>query len=57
MLRQRDPSNAQLLLDLGAFVDPRDSHGNTPLGTAVFNSKGRGVLENASLNTSPVKKP
>jgi uncharacterized protein len=35
---------ARLLLDSGASVDPRDANGNTPLSTAVFNSRGRGEL-------------
>ena len=35
---------AQILLDRGADVDPVNKHGNTPLWTAVFNSKGRGEL-------------
>jgi len=26
------------------LVDPQDSHGNTPLSTAVFNSRGNGEL-------------
>jgi ankyrin repeat protein len=32
------------LLDAGAEVDVEDSFGNTPLGRAVFNSKGRGEM-------------
>jgi len=35
---------AKLLLEASAEVDPTDSHGNTPLSTAVFNSKGYGEL-------------
>jgi ankyrin repeat protein len=35
---------AKLLLDVGAPIDPRDAHGNTPLSTAVFNSRGDGNL-------------
>ncbi len=30
------------LLEAGAAVDPRDAHGNTPLGKAVFHSRGNG---------------
>jgi len=33
---------AAILLHAGALVDARDSHGNTPLGNAVFNSRGVG---------------
>ena len=35
---------AKLLLEAGAEVDPMDSHGNTPLSTAVFNYRGNGEL-------------
>lgn len=35
---------AQILLDRGADVDPVNKYGNSPLWTAVFNSKGRGEL-------------
>jgi hypothetical protein len=35
---------ASLLLDGGARVDKPNSYGNTPLFTAVFNSRGRGEL-------------
>jgi ankyrin repeat protein len=35
---------ARLLLDSGAEVDAANVHGNTPLFTAVFNSRGRGEL-------------
>jgi ankyrin repeat protein len=35
---------ARLLLDRGAAVDPTNRFGNTPLWTAVFNSKGDGDL-------------
>jgi ankyrin repeat protein len=31
---------AAILLQAGASVDARDSHGNTPLWRAVFNSRG-----------------
>jgi len=33
-----------MLLDAGAPVDARDRHGNTPLSTAVFNSRGDGEV-------------
>src|SRR5262249_50790103 len=33
-----------LLLNAGASVDARDAHGNTPLFTAVFNSRGYGEV-------------
>jgi ankyrin repeat protein len=39
-----DEDIARLLLDSGASVDLKDSNGNTPLSTAVFNSRGRGEL-------------
>jgi ankyrin repeat protein len=35
---------ADLLLQHGAYVDATNCHGNTPLWTAVFNSKGRGEM-------------
>jgi ankyrin repeat protein len=35
---------ATLLLDQGADVDSEDSSGNTPLSTAVFNSRGEGDM-------------
>ena len=35
---------AKLLLEHGARVDSQDSHGNTPLSTAVFDSRGRGEM-------------
>jgi ankyrin repeat protein len=35
---------ARLLLDHGAEVDPQNVHGNTPLFTAVFNSRGDGSV-------------
>lgn len=35
---------AQLLIAAGAEIDAADLHGNTPLWTAVFTSKGEGVL-------------
>jgi uncharacterized protein len=35
---------ASQLLSAGAEVDPPESHGNTPLSKAVFNSKGDGKL-------------
>lgn len=34
----------ELLVKAGAKVDPRDVHGNTPLSTAVFNSRGKGEV-------------
>jgi len=34
----------RLLLEAGADVDPQDRHGNTPLGRAVFSSRGEGAL-------------
>ncbi|HEU0186264.1 MAG TPA: ankyrin repeat domain-containing protein [Gallionellaceae bacterium] len=34
----------ELLIAAGAAVDAVDQHGNTPLWTAVFTSKGNGVL-------------
>ncbi len=36
------PELATLLIGHGAMVDAEDIHGNTPLGRAVFESKGRG---------------
>jgi hypothetical protein len=36
------PSLARMLLDHGAFVDAKDTHGNTPLARAVFASRNRG---------------
>jgi ankyrin repeat protein len=35
---------ARLLLQRGADVDKTNVHGNTPLFTAVFNSRGRGEM-------------
>ena len=35
---------AEILLAAGAQVDAANSYGNTPLATAVFNSRGRGEL-------------
>lgn len=35
---------AQVLLDAGAEIDAQNVHGNTPLGEAVFGSKGRGEM-------------
>jgi ankyrin repeat protein len=35
---------AELLLENGARVDSQDSHGNTPLFRAVFDSQGRGEM-------------
>ena len=35
---------AEILLAAGAQVDAANSYGNTPLSTAVFNSRGRGEL-------------
>jgi uncharacterized protein len=35
---------AEILLAAGAQVDAANSYGNTPLWTAVFNSRGRGEL-------------
>ena len=35
-----------MLLEAGAAVDPHDSHGNTPLHKAVFNSRGDGIVIN-----------
>jgi ankyrin repeat protein len=35
---------ARILLEAGAEIDAVDAHGNTPLSTAVFNSKGFGDL-------------
>ncbi len=34
----------EALLKAGATVDARDKFGNTPLGRAVFNSRGRGEI-------------
>ena len=33
-----------LVLDAGASVDGADSYGNTPLGRATFESRGRGEM-------------
>jgi len=35
---------ARLLLDSGANVDPMNMHGNTPLFTAVLDSRGDGSV-------------
>src|SRR5258708_4974822 len=40
----QNPEIATLLLDAGAPVDAPDSHGNTALSRAVFESKGQGDL-------------
>lgn len=42
--QQGDVESARVLLDGGATVDSVDAFGNTPLWTAVFNSRGRGDL-------------
>jgi hypothetical protein len=34
----------KLLLENGADVDSQDNYGNSPLSTAVFNSRGRGEV-------------
>ena len=38
--QQSQTEAARALLQAGADVDPRDKHGNTPLGRAIFNSRG-----------------
>lgn len=38
------PSTCVILLNAGAPVDCQDAHGNTPLGKAVFESRGRGEI-------------
>ncbi len=35
---------ARYLLKNGAVIDPQNSKGNTPLFTAVYNSRGRGAM-------------
>ena len=42
--QQGGVESARALLDGGATVDSVDAFGNTPLWTAVFNSRGRGDL-------------
>lgn len=42
--QERAVEVARLLLDHGADVDPLNVHGNTPLFTAVFNSRGDGSV-------------
>jgi uncharacterized protein len=34
----------KLLLENGSLIDAVDAHGNTPLGRAVFSSRGRGEV-------------
>jgi ankyrin repeat protein len=38
------PAVARVLIASGALVDAVDDHGNTPLGKAVFESRGRAEL-------------
>ena len=38
--QNNDAETCELLLDAGAFVDPTDSFGNTPLWRAVFSCRG-----------------
>lgn len=38
--QQRSFDSAKLLLDYGANINIRDIHGNPPIWTAIFNSKG-----------------
>ena len=40
--QNNDAEVCGLLLEAGAFVDPQDFYGNTPLWRAVINSKGDG---------------
>ena len=49
---------ARILLEAGAEIDAVDSHGNTPLSNAVFNSKGYGdlILFLKSKGADPEKK-
>jgi ankyrin repeat protein len=48
---------ARLLLSGGADVDSVDEHGNTPLMTAVFESRGRGdVIELLRANGADPRK-
>lgn len=42
--QQGAATTAAVLLDAGAEVDLADVHGNTPLLTAVFNSRGDGSV-------------
>jgi len=42
--RAFNPDATKLLLDNGAEGDAQDSNGNTPLSTAVFESRGRGSV-------------
>jgi ankyrin repeat protein len=42
--QERAAEAAALLLDAGAVVDPTDLYGNTPLWTAIFNSRGEGRI-------------
>lgn len=41
-----DAEVCSLLLEAGAFIDPQDSYGNTPLWRAVMNDKGKGTCIN-----------
>ena len=43
-VRPGNAEMARLLIEHGATIDVEDSHGNTPLWRAVFNSEGRGDL-------------
>lgn len=45
-----DVSKAAALLENGAIVDVEDEHGNTPLSTATFESRGRGEMIQLLLN-------
>lgn len=49
------PKIATHLVGWGARVDIEDNHGNTPLGRAVFDSRGRGEVITILLNAGADK--
>jgi uncharacterized protein len=53
--REYRPEIAKLLIKHGATVDAQDDYGNTPLGRAVFDSRGRGEMIEVLLSAGADK--